>query len=117
MSGDRICALEEIPGEGAKEVFAEVNGTRQSLIVMRRERTVFVYLNVCPHAGRPLNWAPDQFLFTPQGRLVCAAHGATFIVETGEAVGGPCLGSRLIDIPVAVRDGVVYAIEPDARDA
>lgn len=107
MGEHALCRLEEIPGEGAVEV--KMDGERPSfLILMRREDRIFAYLNVCPHAGRPLNWAPDQFLFTPDDQLVCAAHGATFEPDSGICVLGPCLGARLTPFEIEVRDGQVW---------
>lgn len=85
---------------GASEL--QVDGVEgESLIVLRRGQRVFAYHNVCPHAGRRLNWAPGRFLLD-QGRLVCAAHGAVFEAEDGLCIDGPCRGSRLR--AVAVRD-------------
>jgi nitrite reductase/ring-hydroxylating ferredoxin subunit len=62
---------------------------------------------VCPHAGRRLDWAPGKFLRDKQGHLVCAAHGATFELEGGVCVAGPCRGAALRAVDVEVRDGVV----------
>ena len=110
MSRKSLCHVDDIPDNGALE--RQLPGEPPvSLMLIRRGARVFAYHNVCPHAGRPLNWAPGQFLFTPQGNLVCAAHGATFVVENGLAVGGPCLGATLTPFPIEVRDGEVL----DAR--
>jgi nitrite reductase/ring-hydroxylating ferredoxin subunit len=57
-------------------------------------------MNVCPHQGRPLNWAPNQFLKDDAGRLVCAAHGAVFELETGRCVSGPCQNAGLTALDV-----------------
>lgn len=104
-----LCRVDELEAEGALEV--RLVGTPPTfLVVIARAGEVYAYLNVCPHAGRPMNWAPNQFLFTPEGHLVCAAHGATFDVEGGECLLGPCLGASLTRIPVAVEEGTVWAV-------
>lgn len=72
------------------------------VILIRSGRQVSAWLNICPHQGRPLNYAPNKFLQTPEGRLMCAAHGATFDMHTGECVGGPCLGASLRPVPVTI---------------
>ncbi|MCM2355602.1 MAG: Rieske (2Fe-2S) protein, partial [Arenimonas sp.] len=59
------------------------------------------WLNICPHAGRRLDWAPGKFL-VDQGRLVCAAHGASFELGAGVCVAGPCRGASLTAVAVAV---------------
>ena len=64
--------------------------------------TVQAWMNICPHAGRRLDWAPGKFLLD-HGRLVCAAHGAMFELEHGECIAGPCRGQSLV--PVAVVAG------------
>jgi nitrite reductase/ring-hydroxylating ferredoxin subunit len=68
---------------------------------------VYAYVNVCPHAGRALNWKPGAFL-TRQGNLImCSAHGAIFEIETGICVAGPCPGARLRALAARVSGGLV----------
>jgi nitrite reductase/ring-hydroxylating ferredoxin subunit len=68
---------------------------------------VHAFVNRCPHAGRQLNHAPDRFL-TADGKLIqCMAHGALFDKDTGECVGGPCVGESLTRIEVAVVAGQI----------
>ena len=76
---------------------------------------VCAYLNVCPHAGRPLNWAPGRFLYQ-HGQLVCASHGAAFQPEDGLCIGGPCRGQSLQPVAVQVREGAIYACASARRE-
>jgi nitrite reductase/ring-hydroxylating ferredoxin subunit len=103
----RLCALDEIPDAGAHEVVASIEGDSESLILLRRGTEVGAFLNVCPHAGRRLDWAPGRFLFD-QGMLVCAAHGACFNVPEGRCVSGPCRGQSLRRVEVAVHDDAAW---------
>jgi len=64
--------------------------------------------NVCPHAGRRLDWAPGKFLVTKDGLLVCAVHGATFELESGVCVAGPCRGEVLRAVAIEVRERKVW---------
>jgi len=59
------------------------------------------FLNACPHQGRRMDYAPDQFLLSPQGTLVCPAHGAEFRAEDGFCVNGPCRGASLKPITIS----------------
>ena len=93
---------------GFAEVEATLDGDAESLILYRTGERVHAWLNVCPHAGRRLDWAPGQFLKSKDGLLVCAAHGASFELNGGECVAGPCRGESLRRVPVTVHDGAVW---------
>ena len=107
-SPGRLLALAEIPDGGFAETEAVVEGDAESLILHRDGDAVRAWLNICPHAGRRLDWAPGQFLKSKDGLLVCAAHGASFELQHGECVAGPCRGEALRALAVTVRDGVVW---------
>lgn len=112
-----LVRIEQIDDGGFAEVEAALDGDAESLILYREGATVRAWLNVCPHAGRRLDWAPGQFLKTKDGLLVCAAHGASFELQQGECVGGPCRGDRLREVAVVVRDGAVFLAGPEGGDA
>ena len=85
-----------------------VDGDAESLILHRDAAgAVRAWLNVCPHAGRRLDWAPGRFLRAKDGLLVCAVHGATFELTAGECIAGPCRGALLKAVPVDVIEGDV----------
>jgi nitrite reductase/ring-hydroxylating ferredoxin subunit len=111
LNAHPLCTIAEIPDGGAREVEAEVDGIAESLILTRCGELVAAFLNVCPHAGRRLDWAPGQFLID-RGHLVCAVHGATFELPTGECIGGPCRGASLHAVVAEVRDGQVWLVIP-----
>jgi len=102
-----LARLDQIADGGFLEVEAVVEGDAESLVLYRLGDQVRAWLNVCPHAGRRLDWAPGQFLKSAQGHLVCAAHGASFELEQGDCVAGPCRGDRLRGVAVSVADGQV----------
>jgi nitrite reductase/ring-hydroxylating ferredoxin subunit len=101
-----LCLLADIPDGNAIEVEALVNGELESLMVYRHGDEARVYFNVCPHAGRRLDYVPGKFLVR-NGQIICAAHGATFTAESGDCTAGPCRGDRLRPVPVVVVDGAV----------
>ncbi|MCL1635377.1 Rieske 2Fe-2S domain-containing protein [Luteimonas sp. SX5] len=103
-----LIALADIADGGFAEVEAALDGDAESLILYRDGQRVRAWLNVCPHAGRRLDWAPGKFLKSKEGLLVCAAHGASFELAEGLCVAGPCRGSHLRVVPVSVVDGDVW---------
>lgn len=112
LNAQPLCAINEIPDGGAREVEAEVDGIAESLILLRGGERVNAFLNVCPHAGRRLDWAPGQFLID-RGHLVCAVHGASFELTGGECVGGPCRGASLRAVAIELREGQVWLAAAD----
>lgn len=104
-----LLALDALPPGGFAEAEAVVDGTPESLVVHRdAEGGVRAWLNICPHAGRRLDFAPGKFLVSKQGQLVCAVHGASFETRGGVCEAGPCRGEALRAVPVVVRDGGVW---------
>lgn len=108
--GDQpLIALAQLASDSLQEAEAVVNGEAESLILYRDNADgVRAWRNVCPHAGRRLDYAPGQFLRTKTGQLVCAVHGATFALPEGNCVAGPCKGDCLCAVDVHSRDGQVW---------
>lgn len=103
VSGSLI-ELASWPPEGLSETEVVLDGELQSLVLLRQGDSLRAWLNICPHAGRRLDWAPGKFL-VDKGKLVCAAHGASFELQQGECVAGPCRGASLTAVRVAVAAG------------
>jgi nitrite reductase/ring-hydroxylating ferredoxin subunit len=110
-------ALDDLPDGGLVEIEAEIDGVAESLILHRKGGTVRAWLNICPHAGRRLDWAPGKFLTSKDGLLVCAAHGASFELGAGACVAGPCRGDSLRAVAVDVVEGRVVVRSSDQRPA
>jgi nitrite reductase/ring-hydroxylating ferredoxin subunit len=104
-----LCRLDEIPDGGATAVDATLADGEESVILLRRGDQVHAYINVCPHAGRRLDYAPGKFLLK-HDTLICAVHGATFKQTSGVCVAGPCCGDQLRELAVDVRDGEVHLL-------
>lgn len=104
-----LCRLADIPDGGATAVenVAALGG--ESVIVQRHGEHVQAWLNVCPHAGRRLDYAPGQFLLK-DNLMICAVHGASFDRGNGCCVGGPCRGESLRTLAVRVDNGAVYLL-------
>ncbi len=100
-----LCRVEDIPDAGAHAVRVDSATGGFDLVLLREGASVFAYHNECPHAGRALDYVPGRFLVKDR-RIICAAHGASFAVDTGACLGGPCR-SGLFSVPVDVVDGWV----------
>ena len=68
----RVCALADIPDPGAKGFLVESGGWPLHGFVVRKGAKVYGYVNVCPHAGNPLNWKPDAFLTRSRDLIMCS---------------------------------------------
>lgn len=106
-----LLLLADLADGGFAEVEAVVDGATESLVLHRDGAQVRAWLNICPHAGRRLDWSPGQFLKSREGLLVCAAHGASFETVGGLCVAGPCRGQSLRAVEVELRDGAVVLAE------
>lgn len=107
-----LCRLDEIPDGGATAVDAMLadggaDPELSSLILLRRGEQVRGYLNICPHTGRRLDYAPGKFLLK-NDTLICAVHGATFNQADGLCIAGPCRGEHLREIAVQMQDGAIH---------
>ena len=103
-----LAKLDDLQPGSLSAADATIGGDAESLILHRDAGGgVRAWLNVCPHAGRRLDWAPGQFLVGKDGLLVCAVHGASFELGGGTCVGGPCRGDRLKPVAVHCVDGEV----------
>ena len=102
----RLCRLDDMPDGEAMALDVALPDGEESVILLRQGERVNAWLNICPHAGRRLDWAPGKFLIS-RGMLVCAAHGACFSLDNGECIGGPCRGESLRTVPVHVEQGEV----------
>jgi nitrite reductase/ring-hydroxylating ferredoxin subunit len=109
-----LCRVDEI-ADGASVGFPAPPGGFVGLFALRRGDLIYAYVNSCPHIGLSLDWAPGNFLSSDRSRIVCANHGAEFVIETGRCVAGPCLGERLEPVMIHIEDGVLHVPEDAGR--
>lgn len=102
-----LCRVDDIADPGVHEVHTTLAGANESLLLLRSGEQVRAYLNVCPHAGRQLNWAPGKFLLE-SGLLICAVHGASFNIPDGRCVMGPCRGASLSEVALRIDQGAIH---------
>src|SRR3546814_18582197 len=100
-SGATLASLSQIEDGGFAEAEATIDGDAESLILPRDSDAVRAWLNICPHAGRRLDWAPGHFLKSREDHLACAVPGATFDLSGRVCYPAPCPGDS--PRPVAVQ--------------
>ena len=99
-----LCRMDELP-DGDSRGFDPLRAGQDSVLLVRRGERVFAWRDACPHhGGTPMAWRKDAYLNADRTRIVCAAHGAQFDIETGVCTLGPCLGQglqpvELVDTP------------------
>ena len=99
-----LCRVDEVPEDTARGfTFGE-----HSLIVVRHNGQLHVYVNWCPHLGIELNYQPDEFFDYDHHFLQCANHGALFEVHNGLCIMGPCKGSSLKKVGFAIEGGEIH---------
>ncbi len=94
----------DIPENGSKGF--ECNG--EKYFAVKKDHTVYIYKNSCPHIGVALEWVEDQFLDSSHTMIQCVNHGALFVIESGDCVAGPCCGLNLTAVKFEVVDDVIY---------
>ncbi len=94
--------MDDIPDPGSRGFRVHLMGEPRDIMVIRRGRNVYGYINSCPHTGVCLDWQPGQFLNMDNELIICAMHGAEFRIEDGYCVAGPCAGDHLQPIELKV---------------
>ncbi|WP_376695026.1 Rieske (2Fe-2S) protein [Wenzhouxiangella sp. EGI_FJ10305] len=107
-----LCAGDELAEGCYREFRIDYDGEPLWLIATRRNGQPRVWINLCPHQARPLNFAPDRFLTDDDNRLVCAHHGAVFDPDSGTCVAGPCRNAELRALDVCQREDRVFVQPP-----
>ncbi len=107
-----VCAFDEVENPGSYAFELSTDQFPVPGFLVRQGEDVFAYVNICPHAGRHLQWAPHHFLTNDKKNIFCAAHGAVFEIETGLCVGGPCLGAKLRPLEAKTREGKIEVLTP-----
>lgn len=110
MRGNRrvICHISDI-GEAGKGLMIKriVKGDparELDLFLVTDGGDVHGYFNICPHQGSPLDLKPDVFLDVERKYIQCTTHMAKFQKDDGLCIKGPCVGSKLMKLPIAVDD-------------
>jgi nitrite reductase/ring-hydroxylating ferredoxin subunit len=108
-----ICATDAIERGGAKAFsLSRIDASGESrpfpIVVIRTHDNDYVgYVNTCPHEGTWLNIGSGDFFTPDRAFLKCGRHGATFEIDSGLCIAGPCKDKSLQPIALAVVEGEV----------
>ena len=81
-------------GEGRARGFDIDEDGEEKLFVVRTDGVLRAWRDACPHIdGAPMAWRRDAYLNEAGARIVCHAHGAEFLPESGLCVLGPASAS------------------------
>jgi nitrite reductase/ring-hydroxylating ferredoxin subunit len=108
--GEVMCRMEDLADPASKAFVLKFDdGEEVEIFVVRRGDQAHAFVNQCPHEDMPLTGDDeDSFLNLDGSRILCAVHGATFRIATGEALSGPALPDGcLMRVPISVEDGEI----------
>lgn len=97
-----LCHCDAVP-ENAARGFDPWHGGQDTVIVVRKHGRFHAWRDACPHfGGTPMAWRKDAYLNGDASKIVCAAHGAQFDIDSGVCTLGPCLGQALEAVGIVV---------------
>lgn len=105
-----IATASEITDPGSKGLSIDLGDEKLELFIIKKDSSIHVYKNSCPHTKGPLDWAPDQFLDLDYNHIQCANHGALFEINSGLCIYGPCKAESLKALPFKIKDDNIYLI-------
>lgn len=79
-----------------------------ALVLRDTNGTIVAYRNLCRHLPVPLDGGTGDLLSSDRRHLVCGTHGATYRLNDGYCIEGPCEGLSLQRLSVQIRQGDVY---------
>jgi nitrite reductase/ring-hydroxylating ferredoxin subunit len=100
------------PGQTKKFVLRCHEGEEECFVVNHRGR-LYAYVNRCCHVPMTMDWIDNQFLTDDKRYIQCTTHGACYLPESGECVGGPPLGKFLAPVPLVIRGQEAIALCPE----
>jgi nitrite reductase/ring-hydroxylating ferredoxin subunit len=110
----RVAPLDEVPTDGTLLVTVRGDDGPEEVILVRLNGSVAAYKNYCQH-WTDVRLDKGSGALVRNDEIVCQKHAATFETGSGYCNFGPCEGSYLETVDVAVRDGAVYLADDDYR--
>jgi nitrite reductase/ring-hydroxylating ferredoxin subunit len=111
-----LCRGDEL-AERESRGFDPWNEGHDTVLLVRHGGEVYGWRDACPHhGGTPMAWRKDAYLNYERNRIVCAAHGAQFDIESGACVLGPCLGQSLQRVELVITQEQNIYIRPSGEE-
>ena len=111
MQKTEIYKLDDLSDTDAKGMVARVNGKQRNILVARKGKKVFAYLNWCPHNQVLIDQIPNKFFNSDKSYIQCSKHGALFNINDGLCIEGPCEGEFLKSLDTIIENGIIYLVE------
>lgn len=105
-----LCTFTELTDPDSRGFNVKLKRKSIDIFIVRKGEEVFAYENLCPHAQAPLEWNPDNYLDEQQESIICAMHGAKFVIEDGSCVSGVCNGVGLNKLKIEISNNEIYLI-------
>jgi nitrite reductase/ring-hydroxylating ferredoxin subunit len=99
-SKNYIADIQELIHHPSKKFRFKKGSDWKEGFVVRFGREYFAYLNRCQHVPLPLDLGDNDFFDYDEKRLMCRNHGAVYLPDSGECIGGPCVGQFLEKLPI-----------------
>ena len=118
MDGQHVflCRVDDLP-DGESRGFDPWDEGQDTVLLVRYGGVVHGWRDACPHhGGTPMAWRKDAYLNHDRNRIVCAAHGAQFDIESGACVLGPCLGQSLQRVELTMPEDRTIYIRPRGEE-
>jgi nitrite reductase/ring-hydroxylating ferredoxin subunit len=108
-----ICRLADLPQGNGLAVCLDGSHGQRRLVVFQTHSGPRAFLDLCPHQGRSLEFAPGEYLLDERNVLICPHHGASFELVQGACLSGPCAGDRLTRVELRVEGDRVLLAEQE----
>lgn len=105
-----LCRLDDLH-EGQALGCDPYDEGRDTLLIVHVEGRVRAYANSCPHLQVSMEYRKDKFMSADGRYIVCYAHNARFLPETGLCIYGPCLGESLTPVEITIGNGMVCLVD------
>ena len=99
------------PGETQMFDFERAGESLQGFVV-RHEDAYYAYVNRCAHVTYSLDLGDGQVMDREGKFILCWAHGARYLPESGECFMGPAVGRSLESLPLDLQGEVALVSIP-----
>jgi len=112
-----VARVGEIAPGRTKKFFLICDGREEECFVVNHQGQLYAYINRCCHVPMTMDWVDNQFMTEDKQFIQCATHGACYLPDTGECVGGPPFGQFLTRVPLTTEGDQVFASAPTADES
>lgn len=99
----------------ARAFKVKVRGFIYKGFVVKKDGKYYAYQNLCQHLPITLDLKDEQFFTHDKSHLQCHMHGATYEIDTGKCIAGPCVGAELIALESKTEGGYLVVKIPDLK--